>query len=234
MKINPRSYEMNKVIRKIIILISNIISTTYFRSFRINSSPSTIGFNNYTIPTQNTAITGYFQSYKWLDAPTVKLAIKNLKIKSEGKQIKNYIDLAKIESPAIVHIRLGDYKDLKNFGVLNNDYYEVAIKRLLQKINTSHLWIFSDEVALAKTFIDLSYVSQSIRWIQSIDNSSASTLELMRYGAGYVIGNSTFSWWGAYLAYSQNVPVFAPTPWFANGSTPADLIPPHWQLIQAH
>jgi hypothetical protein len=47
-----------------------------------------------------------------------------------------------------------------------------------------------------------------------------------------VIGNSTFSWWGAYLAGS-NANVVAPAKWFKHKQDPKDLIPPKWKTIQS-
>jgi len=65
--------------------------------------------------------------------------------------------------------------------------------------------------------------------MENIDNSSASTLEAMRFGRGYVIANSTFSWWGAYLSHTDHAEVIAPDPWFQGMDSPDSLIPRNWQ-----
>jgi hypothetical protein len=92
------------------------------------------------------------------------------------------------------------------------------------------IWVFSDEPALAQ--IQFSKIlPEELRWIPEIDGSATKTLEVMRFGHGYVIGNSTFSWWGASLSYTNWAKVIAPDPWFKNLPTPHSLIPPNWETI---
>jgi hypothetical protein len=63
------------------------------------------------------------------------------------------------------------------------------------------------------------------------DISPSETLELMRYGRAYVIANSSFSWWGAYLRMNHRASVYAPKKWFKGMEDPADLIPPDWRIV---
>jgi hypothetical protein len=61
----------------------------------------------------------------------------------------------------------------------------------------------------------------------------AETLELMRHCHAYVIANSTFSWWGAYLSYNFDSIKVGPTPWFKGEPSPKDIIPRSWKTFQA-
>jgi hypothetical protein len=54
----------------------------------------------------------------------------------------------------------------------------------------------------------------------------------MRYGSSYIIANSSFSWWGAYLRKNQNAPVYAPNKWFKGMDDPDQLLPPDWRIVQ--
>jgi hypothetical protein len=58
--------------------------------------------------------------------------------------------------------------------------------------------------------------------------SSAETLELMRHGKGYVLSNSSFSWWAGALSHVDNASIICPTPWFERKNEPIDLIPKDW------
>jgi len=55
----------------------------------------------------------------------------------------------------------------------------------------------------------------------------------MRFGKGYIIANSTFSWWGARLSYEEEPDVIVPKPWFAQAEVPIDLIPSNWEELSA-
>jgi hypothetical protein len=89
------------------------------------------------------------------------------------------------------------------------------------------IWLFSDEPNEATSAIPSSLLD-STRIIPDFDKSSSLTLELMRHGKGYVIANSTFSWWGAFMSYSTEPEVCAPTPWFVGQEEPINLIPTTW------
>jgi hypothetical protein len=52
----------------------------------------------------------------------------------------------------------------------------------------------------------------------------------MCFGSANIIGNSTFSWWGAMLNRNSVVTV-APQKWFKNLIDPKDLYPPNWLQV---
>ena len=92
------------------------------------------------------------------------------------------------------------------------------------------IWVFSDEIEKAKEFIPRKYFDYC-RWINDDGESAVETLEKMRLGSAYIIGNSTFSWWGAFLSYTQNAPIIYPSPWFIGIDDPNQLIPANWVEI---
>jgi len=53
----------------------------------------------------------------------------------------------------------------------------------------------------------------------------------MRLGTGYVLSNSTFGWWAAYLARMEPKVVVVPDPWFKKIDEPLGLIPIGWTRI---
>jgi hypothetical protein len=60
----------------------------------------------------------------------------------------------------------------------------------------------------------------------------AETLELMRHGSAYVIANSTFSWWAAFLSYQSGCTKIMPAPWFQNMPSPIGIKPQDWIEIE--
>jgi hypothetical protein len=53
----------------------------------------------------------------------------------------------------------------------------------------------------------------------------------------FIIANSTYSWWGAWLSQNKTKKVIAPVQWFGTGYTKEhdtkDLIPNDWTRITA-
>ena len=139
---------------------------------------------------------------------------------------------ASAEKPIIVHVRLGDYLNEKDFGVLSEEYYQSSIRDLWASGEYGAIWAFSDEPERAGSFLPQELSSQ-IFWVPQEGLSSVQVLQLLRLGHAYVIGNSTFSWWGAFLSYKENPVVISPEPWFLNLPEPNNLIPPDWKRSKA-
>jgi hypothetical protein len=72
-----------------------------------------------------------------------------------------------------------------------------------------------------------------IEWIDNTNLSASETLQLFRRCDGYIIANSSFSWWAAMLSQAVNPIVIAPTKWFRNLEDPKELIPPSWLRVNS-
>jgi len=171
---------------------------------------------------------GYFQSYKYLEILTKdKLTLELVR---ESALLKHYEELSKEDSPLVVHYRLGDYLQESSFGLPSEKYYVAAINRAMHISNARTIWVFSDQVELAMKLFPVEFRSIA-KFIDTKDASSAETLQIMRLGTAYVIANSSFSWWAAALSRKSNPIVICPSPWFATGSTPNQLFPPDWEVL---
>jgi len=230
--VEPRKYEKSKGITFLTRIATGIVLSLYFKKTVLPYSISGVGFTNLRDQINRNLLIGYFQSYRWMESASVSSQMRALKLKVESSELAEYRILAEIEQPLIVHIRLGDYKGEDAFGIPNIDYYRSAIKDQLQLNQYRKIWAFSDEPGLAKDVLK-DFDPELIRWIPEIANSTAQTFEVMRFGRGYVIANSSFSWWGAALSYNLGAPVIAPSPWFKNMIEPAYLIPAHWTRLPA-
>jgi hypothetical protein len=189
-----------------------------------------IGFQDIQLFNQNTIYMGYFQTFRYSESTQSKLM--KLSSRENEETQAEYKSLANQSNPLVVHIRLGDYLLESKFGVPSSDYYEISIQRQMSTNFYDSIWLFSDDFERALDFIPEQYRSL-VRCVDEAQKSSAATLEIMRLGKGYIIGNSTFSWWGAKLSYQENPIVIAPDPWFQGMPEPKKLIPPEWQRVKA-
>lgn len=222
----PEGIEKSKIFSKLIeIATSGVLLLRTKKIFRIVRG-SGVGYSDLPQPKENDYLIGYFQSYKFAEKSYEKL----MKIEPTliGPELESLAKLSKEESPLIVHFRLGDYLQETNFGVPGHGYYLGAIKQLWDTQRYKSIWVFSDDITSAKRMFPKQFLNY-VRWIDNVDKSPASTLHAMRYGHGYVIANSTFSWWGAYLSITKEAPVIAPTPWFKEIKSPSEILPPYWE-----
>jgi hypothetical protein len=133
----------------------------------------------------------------------------------------------------ILHLRLGDYLNEPAFGTPDPKYFQDGLTRLRDELGNFRVWAFSDQPELARALLKTE-VGVNLSWVDDEGLTSSETLELMRHGAGFLLANSTFSWWAAMLRHSESAPVIAPTPWFKDMEEPYLLIPPEWIRLVAY
>jgi hypothetical protein len=107
-------------------------------------------------------------------------------------------------------------------------YYHHAIEHIESHVASPHYFIFSDNIPLAKGILPLP--SGRATFVDHNDNDAHLDLWLMSQCKHFIIANSTFSWWGAWLGHHDHQIVIAPTnsinggtAWGFNG-----LIPNAW------
>jgi hypothetical protein len=162
----------------------------------------------------------------------MKNELLNLELKAPSEKLLEYQKLAQIEKPLVVHIRLGDYVAEKSFGIPSLNYYQNAIFGLYDRSTHKKIWVFTNDQSGALKLLPKE-ILLDVRWIPNVADSPAETLEVMRLGHDYVIGNSTYSWWGAFLSKNQQATIVAPSPWFKESKEPSLLCPENWQRIEA-
>lgn len=195
---------------------------------------SNVGYSNLSdlkiiSRTLNPYLIGYFQSHVWPDS--VKHKLRDLRLIEKGKDLTELELLAALAAPIVIHIRRGDYKSEDSFGLPGVSYYREAMKLIDKEFSHRPIWVFSDEEEEARAILNW-LPEQRTKYISNVDDSSAASLMAMRLGCAYVIANSTFSWWGAFLSRADHPIVVAPQPWFTGQAEPIRLIPSDWIRIE--
>jgi len=171
----------------------------------------------------NVTLLGYFQTEKYFkhieqdirDAFTFKPYITT--------PCRNYY-LNNFSTDTIsLHIRRGDYLKYTHHPVLDLDYYHMALKELPDL----PVLVFSDDPEWCKT----QELFASDRFNISQSNNTAVDLYLQSVCNYHIVANSSFSWWGAWLAKSKKV--IAPKDWFGPPLThnTKDLYLEDWILL---
>ncbi len=175
----------------------------------------------------NYVLVGYFQSWRWLDSEVNARILASIHPTHKSQKFTTLVEITKRQKILMIHIRIGDYKTDKDFGVLRKSYYENSIKFMSSNSPHDEVWVFSDSIEDARKML-MPFLSEiKSRFIHD-ELSTSESFELFRYGSAYIIANSTFSWWGAQLSYTKTPAVIAPKKWFRAMPDPQDICPPNW------
>jgi len=134
-------------------------------------------------------------------------------IKKLPEQLESMRKLMQEESSISIHIRRGDYASTltnSTYPLYGDEYVRRAVVEIERRVGRCSYYIFSDDPTWAQENIlvgtDAVHVSRQ---------SSAAWMDLELMGSCHhnVIGNSTFSWWGAYRNKNPNRVVVTPRKW---------------------
>jgi hypothetical protein len=82
-------------------------------------------------------------------------------------------------------------------------------------------------------YFDQTFKNLPVQFFNQSGLSDVEVWDLMRHFSAYIISNSTFAWWAAFLRENQGAPVYAPDPWFQGMASPNKLIPEDWTRVKA-
>jgi hypothetical protein len=171
---------------------------------------------------------GYFQSEKYF------ISIKS-EILKDFQFHDHIVDpciemISSLNSPIALHVRRGDYLEKSNEHPPQAiEYYEEALSNFSK---TRNIIVFTDDIEWCKK----QKLFSSDRFLISESKNSKIDLCLMTLCTDYIIANSSFSWWGAWLSKNDDPIVISPKKWFGttgytkNNNT-KDLIPNRWRTI---
>ena len=224
--VHRKWWEIRPLMRFFATLVGSVYLTLVNRRYVGIQGYSALGHkDNFKVAASTNLLVGYFQNFHGPSHEKVKQRLMAIELLEESSKVKELKIISEVEKPLVVHVRLGDYRKEDDFGILPRAYYEKAITKHLSLGICEKIWLFSDEPHAAQDLIPESLRSK----IRVIDGfSPAESLELMRMGYGYVIANSTFSWWGAFLSHREGATVIAPHKWFKNMEDPKNLLPSEW------
>jgi hypothetical protein len=159
----------------------------------------------------NVDLVGYFQNERYFEH--IEQEIRKDFTFSEDIQTtcKNFLNGEEFIS---IHIRRGDYVENSNHPTQPLEYFQTALNLLN---DTLPVLIFSDDPQWVKK----QSLFSTDRFLVSDNNSTAIDLCLQTMCSYHIISNSSFSWWGSYLADSKKT--IAPKNWFSGQLLTKDI-----------
>ena len=177
----------------------------------------------------NINLYGYFQSekyFKHIEDDIRKLFAPKKEAKEAYEEVKDLFD-----DPVALHIRRGDFLiNSVHHHNLSMKYYEEALN---QFDSDRQVIIFSDDTDWCKQ----QPLFEGDRFLVCEGGGPYTDLYMMSKCDDFIIANSTFSWWGAWLSHNKEKVVIYPDRWFGPNNidkSTADLFPPEWRMINEH
>lgn len=188
--------------------------------------PSTIG--------PLVVLEGYFQSYRYFQHIRKELLEELTLVEPVPSCNAQLMALVKSAPSVSLHVRRGDYVSnpaaAQFHGLCSMDYYRAAIESLESCHGALEYFIFSDDPAWCRE--NFAFLPKKHFVECNSPQAGYLDLNLMRHCKYHIIANSSFSWWGAWLADYSSSTVIYPRKWFAD--TPVDgesRSPPEWQGV---
>ncbi len=171
---------------------------------------------------------GFWQSYKYFQG--IENALSNDftfrnplygQWKTLGEQIRR-------KQSVMLNVRRGDFLEKLDFhGVVGMDYINRSVKAMKEALSRPVFYIFSDDINWCRENI----TGKNIFWVDEsyYDPNYEYYLQLMSMCRHFIIPNSSFAWWAAWMSENRRKIVIAPRRWFATKTlNTKDLLPTEW------
>ncbi len=180
-------------------------------------------------------LSGYWQSERYFSAIRSDL-LKELTLKdSSMPSHAQWVSRINAPSAVAIHVRRGDLVQNQHYrqsvGTLTPSYYQAAIDQIVADIPDAEFFVFTEDTDWARKHIRS---TRPVNVVSTAGNTSAAQeLALMSMCRHFIIANSTFSWWGAWLSNSPAKIVIAPARFFrVQKPQEVDLLPVSWRKIE--
>jgi hypothetical protein len=119
------------------------------------------------------------------------------------------------------------------YGTCDLEYYRRAIHYVAGTHGSLRIFVFSDDVAWAQQNAG-AFETDGCSVTVVDDDDPIRTFYLMRLCKHFIIANSTFSWWAAWLGGNSMKTVCVPSVWnCGERHFPSDMFPASWKVVSA-
>lgn len=178
-------------------------------------------------------LTGYFQSEKYfkeIEEQVRKAFVfsdriwEKLDAGISGK-MKGYLEQIQNTLSVSIHVRRGDYLATSQVfgGICTEAYYRKAVQRMLEGCPEALFFVFTNDIQWVREWIprlcgelELPDTDRFVVVEGATEDTGYLDMLLMSRCRHYILANSSFSWWGAWLNPAKDKCVIAPSVWFNN------------------
>jgi hypothetical protein len=176
-------------------------------------------------------LSGYFQKYPYFQSCKDKIKQDfrfRYPLDAEAKQISEQIQLT---NSVCIHVRRGDYirPSTQAFhGIIDIDYIKHCIALASSQITNPDFYVFTDDPEWCNNHLPC-LPNMVIASPELAGYKSSQHLQLMTKCKHFIISNSSYSWWAAWLSDYHKKTVWYPNRWYRNKDVnTTGLCPDDW------
>lgn len=211
--------------------IKNTITNLFLNETNVYHEKMEYYFDEEVFCQRNSFLIGTWQSAKYFETQQ-KLIKEVYNFNKPHDDINIQVSSEISASNAVgVHVRRGFYIEptlTKSKMVIDSsDYYYKAFDIISQNVDNPIFYVFSDDIEWAKNnlkgrnFVFISHNKGSNSYLD---------MYLMSLCQHFIIANSAFSWWPAWLSPNEDKIVIIPKPWIRESECPS-IYPNNWLAI---
>jgi hypothetical protein len=193
---------------------SPLVFTPHFSGVTVRDSGPTNGVNIGTviesIHSANASpvlLEGYWQDLECIPSKEKLLELFRLDVTLSPTQEELLRHIHESES-VMINVRRADFLHSDYHGVVGVDYYTNAVGYMSSKLANPRYFVFSDDVEWCREEFDK--YGFTVVGHEYAGDSFTTYLSLMSACKHYIIPNSTFAWWSAYLGGTKSSIVIRP------------------------
>lgn len=171
---------------------------------------------------------GYWQTERYFDDQKDLLREELTGTAKPSDQAHSEVDqILQYKNPVAVGVRrYQEVPDKNYFTVLGPDYYEQAMMCMAAEYEGVHFFILSEDPEWCRQELRISFPHTFISHKPG-DRSAIEDLWVASHCRHFIISNSSYYWWIAWIASAPDKRVLAPS----IGLTNADWVPKAWEIF---
>ncbi|MGM9512491.1 alpha-1,2-fucosyltransferase [Larkinella sp. GY13] len=179
---------------------------------------------------KNLYLSGYWQSVQYFQAVENELKAELQFAKPIPSFANGLAEDIQQQQSVCVHVRRSDFVTNLRHNIIQRDYYQQAEQMIRQRGIAPIFYVFSDDIDWCRAH--LRFDGPTVYVGDEYAGERAGTyLHLMTLCHHFIIPNSTFSWWAAWLSKHADKMVIVPKNWVYDRGTfikSDELVYPGW------
>ncbi|MEN0045800.1 MAG: alpha-1,2-fucosyltransferase [Bacteroidota bacterium] len=180
-------------------------------------------------PPDHTYYNGWWQSERYFENVTATIRAE-FQFRNERLPASSdlFEQIASTNSVCL-NIRRTDFLLVDWLKVADLAYFTRASDYMIKRLQQPHFFVFSDDIEWGRKNIRINGHPVHIVGAEMNGHRYINKFQLMQACKHFIIPNSSYAWWAAWLSENPEKIVIAPKVWFTNSNRDSsDLVPKKW------